>query len=66
MDNQIQEQLQQLYESVTYALVIETDGKIRKYDNPEAVLSADKTALTYTKQLTELSSSNIANVIRFK
>jgi hypothetical protein len=66
IDPSLQDQLQELYNEVTYTLIIQSDREVKKYDNKDAVLSADKSTLTFTKKLRDLEGANVSNVIRFK
>ncbi|MDW7695313.1 hypothetical protein R9C00_28005 [Flammeovirgaceae bacterium SG7u.111] len=61
-------QLSTFYETVTYQMIIKTDGKIKRFSNNEAVLSDDKRELTFSKSLKELQNEeiNIGNTIKFK
>lgn len=67
-NQELNDQLNALYESVTYRMVIQTSGRIRKYSNEEAVLSQDKQELYFVKPLKEINSNNInlSNIVRFK
>jgi hypothetical protein len=68
MEKEFQETLSMLYEEVNYQISIETDGKIRKFTNQEAVLSGDKSELVFSKKLKDIARGNIdlSNSIRFK
>lgn len=62
-------QLQELYDDVTYTVIIETeDRKIRDFSNEEAILSEDKKTLTFSKTLKELKEYDVdlGNLIRLR
>ena len=68
-NNELNAQLQALYNDVTYTMIIQTlDAKIRNYTNEDAELSEDKSTLIFSKSLEALKASqmNLSNYIRFR
>jgi hypothetical protein len=68
-NNDMNAQLQTLYNDVTYTMIIQTiDAKIRNYTNEEAELSEDKSTLIFSKTLKELKDikMDLSNFIRFR
>ncbi|WP_020532196.1 hypothetical protein [Flexithrix dorotheae] len=75
-NEEMNQELINMFEEVKYSLEISTDGKIRRFSNDDAVLSDDKKFLVYSKSLKELKEGignnsvnkdfSLSNSIKFK
>ena len=63
-----QEQIKNLLKDATYAYVVRTKGKIRKFSNKQSYLSADKKELRWSAKLQDVTERKltIGNTIKIK